>query len=674
MATRRDEILAKLRGTPDSPGEGAPTGSQLEAFQRRTGERIQKLRDDLMGVDRRFDRSGIPDFTFRADFSRMDTREEREQFLAKQVGPKGFTRDRFGNYALTPQGMDTLQLPHSDKPVLIDEPEVTRFDVADLRGDAPAIAGATLAGIFTGGLGFVAGAGAVAGGAAAAKGIDEAADAFRGDNLQSPGEIAADLGREAAFAAGGETFSRAVVLPIGRRLLAPEAKRMTPEAAQLAEDAFEIGAKPNVSQITRAPILGRTQSMMNRIFGDPNAFQNSRALGMEMERLARESGEKIAKRTDLGELIKENVRAARRAFSADSAGMYQLFDDVVGGRPIIPTARLKAVAEDILQTLPRTTQGRAVLTAPETSQQIGGVLQLPDFITGKQMQALRSRLLDASRVNNLVPGVEARHARLLHRAANQAFGDTEALTPEFIARHFNVDLGSEAAQKAFGDGGPEQLVQNAVDSLRRADDFYRKGVAQFDNDIISRITRDPSFAGSIDPESIIDITFRKGRATNVKRVMDLLPDNVRGNVRNAAMTDLLDTMRDGTADPLNVIFNGKRFLDTLDSYGDETLDAMFGVQRRQELRRLGKVTQLVTQRQAMSGGLVAAHIALHPLRNFSRLVQLRIMSRVMNSDNGLRWLTVGLEAPKTREGAAALSRLSAQIMAIGEDETQEVNF
>ncbi len=680
LRARRARLVTTLQGgDPDAPAPGltvepgtkpAATRSQLEQLTSRMGRRVEALRDDLMGVDRSFDRAGVPDFTFRSDFSRMDTDEERVEYLNRQVGAGGWTTDKFGNYALTPSGMDRMQLEHSGKPVLIDEPELTRFDVADVRGDLPAIAGATLAGVGTGGAGLVAGVLATAGGAAALKGIDEAADAFRGDNLQSPGEMAMDLAKEAAFAGTGETIARTVMLPIGRKMLAPQVGRVTPEAREIMEDAAAIGARPNVAQITRAPLLGRSQEMMNRIFGDPLAFTNSKALGDEMSRLTAGAGQKIANRTNLGELIQTNIKAARRAFSADSSAMYQVFDDVVGGRALVPTYRVKQVAQSILDDIPKNVEGRAIMAAPETMTQIGGVLQLPDFISGKQMQALRSRLLDASRVSNLVPGLETRHARLLREAADGAFQDMGDQSAEMLARQFDVDLGSEEALKAFGEGGPQQLVQNARDALNRANAYYREGVSKFDNNLIARITRDPSFAGSVDPETIVDMMFRKGRASNVNRVMAVLPERVRGNVRRAAIEDIMDSMTDGVTDPIRPIFTGARFLKTLEGYGTETLESMFGKQRTEELFRLGRVAQVVTSRQDKSGGLVAAGIALHPLQNLTKLMKLRVMSKIMNSENGVKWLTVGLDAPKTRAGASALTRLYTQAQMLAEEEMQ----
>lgn len=657
-----EEVLQQFTGQSAAEQE-APEFDIAESFR----QTLNKITE----TDPAFDPTGIQDAGFRADFSRMDTDDERNDFLRRQVGEHGFTQDAFGNYALTPAGLETIGIPGAQRPRLIDEPQLTQFDIADLRGDAPAIAGGTLMGIATGGAGFLVGVLSTAAGAAAAKGIDEAADALRGDNLQTPGEIATDIAKEAAFSGGGETFAR-TVMPLGRKLLAPEAKRMTDRAKQLAQDAFDLGAKPNVSQLTRAPILGRTQSMLNRVFGDPNELVNAGALSNEMATLSREAGEVISKRTDLGELISTNIKQARREFATDSGSMYQIVDDLVGDKPVISTAKLKETAEGILADMPRTVQGRAVFVSPETTGELGAISELPDFISAKQMQTIRSRLFDAQRVNNLVPGIESRHARLLHRAANRSFENSRdpATVAQALASHFEMTLDEASAMRVFGGESPQRVVSNAVDALKSADEFYKEGIKKFDNALISRITREPGIAGAIQPESIIGSVFRKGQVSQLERVMGLLPNDVQGNMRRAAMDDILDNLVDNTADPIKAVFNGPRFRNTLDGYGKETLEAMFGQDRTEQMYRLARVAQLVGSRQAMSGGLVAAHIALHPLRNLGRLARMNVVSKIMNSEQGIKWLTVGLDAPKTRAGVSALTRLSAQVQALAEDELQ----
>ncbi len=101
------------------------------------------------------------------------------------------------------------------------------------------------------------------------------------------------------------------------------------------------------------------------------------------------------------------------------------------------------------------------------------------------------------------------------------------------------------------------------------------------------------------------------------------------------------------------------------------MKATFGKGLTSELYRLGDVTQFVTQQMRMSGGIVAASIALHPLKNLGRIVRLNVLSKFLNTPFAVRWLTEGLKAPNTRRGAAAITRLSVFIKALAEEHTAD---
>ncbi len=73
----------------------------------------------------------------------------------------------------------------------------------------------------------------------------------------------------------------------------------------------------------------------------------------------------------------------------------------------------------------------------------------------------------------------------------------------------------------------------------------------------------------------------------------------------------------------------------------------------------------------MTGGLVAASIALHPLKNLAKLTKFRIMGKFLRTPFAVRWFTEGLRAPKTRSGAAAITRLTVFIKALAEEHTSD---
>ncbi len=604
-------------------------------------EGIGDLRNELLQKDVDFDPSGVPDFGLRSGLSRMDTPAERKKFLDDWAGPKGWTQDRYGAYALTPAGMTRLGYPHKGKPVLIDEPwSLTRYDVADLAGEAPAIAGATAGALATGGAGFIPGVLATAGGAALGKAGGEAVEALRGENLQTFPQVMGDVGEEALLGAVGEGVFRSALAPLGRKMLRPRANKMTSERAELAQTAREMGGQPTVTQIAPSGLLGRYQGMADTIFGNPLARKNAHALEREMRRLrSATKGRGPAGRLSVGDRIAGDIGRARGALARWSKLTTNKIDEVVQGEPIVPLNRLKEQAQETLAKLPRDAEGNITMASGELVKSLEDIAKLPDFYTTGEMQQVTSRLFDAIGNETIVPGITGRNARLLWRASTDTY---------------------------------EDIVDPSIrDALLKFRARYHQEITRFDNAIVQRIMKSPKFAGRLEPEQIVGAVFKKGESSKLKRIKAVVTPGTWNKVRQVAMEDFLGKLVKRTDDPFEVLFQGKEFLTALDGYGKVTLNAMFGKGLTADLYRLGRVTQLVTVKQKFSGGLVAASIALHPLTNVGRLFRIFFMANWLNRPFAVKWLTEGLEAPNTRRGAAAITRLGVFIKALAEQHTDD---
>ncbi len=132
---------------------------------------------------------------------------------------------------------------------------------------------------------------------------------------------------------------------------------------------------------------------------------------------------------------------------------------------------------------------------------------------------------------------------------------------------------------------------------------------KFDDYLIAKITLEPRKAGSVDPELILDTVWRRQNPSKLARIMRIIPDEVAGPLRREAMDDILvKIVKD--KDPFTSVFDGKSLRKALDSYGQESVKAMFGAEATRDLYRLARVAEAsVIEKQT---GLVAAAIALHP--------------------------------------------------------------
>lgn len=619
---------------PNLRAQGIKAEGAREAI--RSGAEFISRRDP--GIDYK---SGVRNAMFRAGFSRMSNDDEKARFLDRSVGAGAWDKDSFGAYTLKPDGLKRIGIT-SDKPMALDEQTATFYDIADVAGDLPAIAGAVGGGMAASGLGVLPGLGMAALGAAGGKAIDEIAKNVQGLQVKSPGEVAAAIGGEAGMAATGEGVAR-IAAPIARFALGPGASRMTPEKAALAKDAMDQGFKIRPGSVTDAPILARWEGMVRQIFGDLNAPQNRQAAEAGLTRLG--GGAASVTKEEAGSAISSSIRKMRVRFGETMGARYKEIDDLVGNQPIIPTAPIKARAEALLANMPKTADGKVIGGKDALMQDI---LKMGDATTVTQAQRLRTMMREASESPDLVPDVSMHEARELKKAVEEAFD----------------------AATVSGTGNP-----TAIAKLRAADIAYKTGIRQFDKPTISAITRDASRSGAVDADMVVDYLIKPDRLVRLRNVKSLVPQNEWAKVKAAHSQDLLTNVVKDTADPLTRVFDGRAFRDVLNKYGREVLEEVHGKQWVDDAFRYANALMLAEKKMAFSGGIVAANVALHPMQNLPRLVWMRAIAKLIEQPGTFKYLTDGITlGPKTKEGAAALARVATQATALARDETGAAKF
>ena len=645
--------------TPVDGGQAVPYGGDYENLAAQQalalGQGVEDLQRGVFTHD-----PGIDSFTgapasVRAGFSRMDTAQEKAGWLDRNAGEGNWFLDAKGKLILRPEGAKAFGMDVATN-VAFDEDHATWRDIADFAGEGPAIAGSLLA---AGATGFLPALGYAALGGAGFHGIDQAIESLQGYQMESPGEVATDLTQEAGLSAVGEGAAQAL-RPLGSWLLGPQRRRMeaNPRRGRVMKEADELGVKLKPGQITGSPLLLRAQSMFKSLFGDIHERANAEALHAEIARLKKLAGKKML-RADLGQMIKDNIVEASKKFKKDSALQYALVDDLTGGEPIVSMASLKAVAQEMLDEIPTTQKrvvkgeipyiegkrgkrirqpgkqkdkvvgGRPVFTDAEVLQDLRDVLEFPDMMTTKDVAAIRAVLFDQAYEPSLAPGLKSGQAWRLHKAATETLDSLKITNPE------------------------------AALALDEARDFYKRGMEKFDDYLIAKITLEPRKAGSVDPELILDTVWRRQNPSKLARIMRIIPDEVAGPLRREAMDDILvKIVKD--KDPFTSVFDGKSLRKALDSYGQESVKAMFGAEATRDLYRLARVAEAsVIEKQT---GLVAAAIALHPVKNLGKLARLSIVHQLMAREGPRKWLTKGLEAKTFREGSKFIFRAIDQAM------------
>src|SRR3990167_1824281 len=631
-ASEWETASAPARMNPNLRAQG------LKAEDFRAAGEVLNQRDQ--GIDYR---SGIQDAGFRANLSRMDNEAERARFLDKELGKGKWGKDSFGAYFVKPEALDRFGIV-SRRPVSIDEQTTTLHDVADWAGDLPAIVGATGVGLTATGVGAPAGIALTALGGAGGYGFSEVVKNLRGEQDKTAGQVGIGLAKEGAMAGLGEGIVR-TLSPIARFMFGPGAARMTPEKKAAANDAIAQGFKIRPGSVTDAPILARWEGMVRSIFGDLYAGQNRKAAKTGIDRLTAMAGNPTNSEA-AGEAIAQAIKQERTAFGASMSMKYAEVDALSGARPFIPTRPMKDVAQRIFEAMPKTAEGKVV---GGKDGFVKDILSMGEYMTVENAQRLRTMLREASQSPDLIPDVAMHDARILHKSVSDAFSEAEnAVTTQL----------------------PPANQKQVIAKLRQADVEYAKGIRKFDNPTVTAITKDATRTGAVDPEMVVEYLIKPDRVARVRRVKEVVAPAEWGKVKAAHAQDLLANVSRGTDDPLMTVFDGRAFRDALENYGRPVLEEVHGKPWVDAAYGYANALMLAEKQMKLSGGIVAANVALHPVQHLPLLAWLGGLAKVMQSPTAFKYLTTGVQLnPATKEGAAAITRVFTQAAANARDET-----
>ncbi len=142
-----------------------------------------------------------------------------------------------------------------------------------------------------------------------------------------------------------------------------------------------------------------------------------------------------------------------------------------------------------------------------------------------------------------------------------------------------------------------------------------KASAQLDNELFEANKFISERLPNATAEEVVSKIFTPRGADNIAKVKDLIEPEAFLEIQNAGMDKLLrTTIKPGTKGEVTDIFKPQALASALDSYGDETLEAMFGKETKDSLRYLANSIDVLTKgeagRGAAAGGLIAASLAV----------------------------------------------------------------
>ena len=141
-------------------------------------------------------------------------------------------------------------------------------------------------------------------------------------------------------------------------------------------------------------------------------------------------------------------------------------------------------------------------------------------------------------------------------------------------------------------------------------------------------------------DETVNIIFRPNANANIQILKDTVSDEVFTSIQQASMQKLLSKSIDiNGKGRITDLFKPGNLKTALDSYGDETLDAMFGKELTQGLKNFQKTIDTLTKQEAgrggAAGGLVAAGIgaslALNPIAVLPTVLGLAVARKLFAS-------------------------------------------
>ena len=590
---------------------------------RGAGKQVSNESSEQEKLEQLFDtNTGIKSASLRAALSAAENNAEEDAILAKfDIGEGEFLRDKRGRLALTPEGASKFG-QETDKNILIDEDGFSRYDLADLAGIAPELIGG-IGGAIAGQIAIpipILGAAIGAGlGAGTGQGVEEIIEAGAGVSRQSAGEIAKDIGTEAAigfvgdglFGLLGKAFS------VGKKSMTA-GKELTAEELEIAGKSIEMDILPSLSAIRAPSVIARTQAIGEKIFKTSDRLKkNNDVMAQKIAdfraksgtNTADEAGEALLRglKEDNAGLIKAEAEARKavlkqfedtaNTFGA-AAGRNAYIDDevfellakaqdnfgqlmsqnfkavdnlmgsVTGSKAFIPIKEFDAKVNALLKDYAGATDrsGMDIIRALEGMQKVGGKT-FNKKASFNQLYILRKSLNDnamagQSTVSNVLKPFVNDIDRILKSTDLEAVAQGAKMTSDEVTLLTKAQGSLDKARADFAKG--KQLLEDLSGNrtLKDLDDYVRNNVEPVDPKIYKDLVKpnSPKFL-----ERAFTVLDEFGQPGSSQLLRDELANNF---VKDALSKSGIDSFS-------TVPFSGKAFADAIDGLGT-TGKVLFG--------------------------------------------------------------------------------------------------
>ncbi|KKN21032.1 hypothetical protein LCGC14_0929520 [marine sediment metagenome] len=436
---------------------------------------------------------------------------------------------------------------------------------------------------------------------------------------QTTKEAMQRIGQEGVFGliaeAGGQGIVRGV-RTLKNTGLAPFADSLLPEDIAAIQAFERLGIQPTPFDITRRTFVGRLESFAGQGLisgGILKRFNNKRINLFKafQNRFLEKTGPKKVM-SALGEFAESSFDDTIKILDDEAGRLFAKAESLAGETKIIPTAELKVAANTILGQEALVTKGLQFRSIQRLANEMK---ELPEFITFKQAREIQKRLgAKTAKLKNLPEG-----------EVKQLFkGIAESI---------------ESAQfKGKGD------KQEALTVLREAKDRFIEMLELQKSGLGKKIV-------GKDPEDLFRGIFQTGDVTNIKALRSIIGERDWPMFQRAFADDL---MSKGNIENFNQIMDKQQMESLQQVFTDGQIQVLQDIATIAERFRPGELAQSARVRPGFNlinigqGGLMV-NLALGERGvGDNRLAQGLIVlsppmiAKLLTSQTGVRWLTVGL--------------------------------
>ena len=236
---------------------------------------------------------------------------------------------------------------------------------------------------------------------------------------------------------------------------------------------------------------------------------------------------------DASHQVREDIVAAKDAFSEAASKQYGVVDELVGNKKLLSTQPMKEAVRKTIVNMPKDKAGNIIFPGEggeALNRYVKNLLEQPELISFQQGQMIRSQLLHESYNGQLLKSLGDKNIGDLADAANQMF--------------------KRAEQGYIKSGGTGDEAKRAAKALADADKWYAENIVKFKDRDVAVLARDAAKTGAVRPEDVVKFVAEPKYASRMNKILPLLTPQTRQAVARADFDRMIDacTNLDGKID------------------------------------------------------------------------------------------------------------------------------